>query len=169
MSKYWCKPCKTFVLDTKLGKSQHEASVRHKSSMDRTLRDLHRQKTQAERDERDAKRILEGIERSVGGGSSAKTTANKSGIGAGPARPQPAAPTVMRTVSVAKSSSVSVAPTTTYKSSVSKPAESSLSSRPLGARPDMMNPNRITKPGSRGNGYSSGQLFSNGSKSAIKR
>ncbi|KAK9370165.1 hypothetical protein V1509DRAFT_616886 [Lipomyces kononenkoae] len=158
MSKYWCKPCKTFVLDTKLGQSQHEASVRHKSSMNRTLRDLHRQKTQAERDERDAKRILEGIERSISGlSSNVKTpTATKS---------HRAEPTVARTVSVAKSSNVSVpAPTTIHKTNVStsKSAGSSMS-RPLGGQ---INPNRITKPGPMG---SSGQLFSNGSKNAIKR
>ncbi|KAK7208580.1 hypothetical protein BZA70DRAFT_274113 [Myxozyma melibiosi] len=77
MSKYWCKPCKTFVLDTKLGKSQHEASVRHKSSMDRMIRDLNRTKVQAQRSDRDAKRILEQIEKAVGGeiGTSAPSSA----------------------------------------------------------------------------------------------
>ncbi|KAK9478135.1 hypothetical protein V1514DRAFT_331712 [Lipomyces japonicus] len=66
MSKYWCKPCKTFVLDTKLGKSQHEASSRHKASLTRNLRDLHRQKSQAQRDDASAKRMLENIEKMVG-------------------------------------------------------------------------------------------------------
>ncbi|KAK9485966.1 hypothetical protein V1527DRAFT_465420 [Lipomyces starkeyi] len=167
MSKYWCKPCKTFVLDTKLGRSQHEASVRHKSSMDRTLRDLHRQKVQAERNERDAKRILEGIERSVSGSyskTSAPAPATKPGIG--PARST--APTV-NSVSVAKSGSVS-APQI-YKSSLStSKSASSYGSRILGGREEktMMNSNRISKPGSGGSG-SSGQLFSNGSKNVIKR
>ncbi|KAK9492741.1 hypothetical protein V1508DRAFT_386719 [Lipomyces doorenjongii] len=167
MSKYWCKPCKTFVLDTKLGRSQHEASVRHKSSMDRTLRDLHRQKVQAERSERDAKRILESIERSVSGASSKTSTpavATKPGIG--PARQT--VPTV-NSVSVAKSSSVSGPPI--YKSSLStSKSAGSYGSRILGGSHEKskVNTNRITKPGSGGSG-SSGQLFSNGSKNAIKR
>ncbi|KAK9333188.1 hypothetical protein V1520DRAFT_182692 [Lipomyces starkeyi] len=165
MSKYWCKPCKTFVLDTKLGRSQHEASVRHKSSLDRALRDLHRQKVQAERNERDAKRILEGIERSVSGSYSKTATpalATKSGIGPG----RPTAPTV-NSVSVAKSGSVSAPPI--YKSSLSTSRSAgSYGSSILGVRQEKTNSNRITKPGS-GGSSSSGQLFSNGSKNAIKR
>ncbi|KAK9376904.1 uncharacterized protein V1513DRAFT_438506 [Lipomyces chichibuensis] len=168
MSKYWCKPCKTFVLDTKLGRSQHEASVRHKSSMDRTLRDLHRQKVQAERSERDAKRILQGIERSVSGSSSkaSSTPAVATKPGIGPARPT--APTV-DSVSVAKSSAVSAPPI--YRSSLSTSKFSGSYGSRISGRPKektVMNTNRITKPGSSGSG-SSGQLFSNGSKNAIKR
>ncbi|KAK9382043.1 uncharacterized protein V2V93DRAFT_366267 [Kockiozyma suomiensis] len=78
MSKYWCKPCKTFVLDTKLGKSQHESSVRHKSSMDRTLRELNRSKIQVQRNEREAKRILNQIDKAVSGESGSPTSTNSS-------------------------------------------------------------------------------------------
>ncbi|KAK9326407.1 hypothetical protein V1517DRAFT_311698 [Lipomyces orientalis] len=167
MSKYWCKPCKTFVLDTKLGRSQHEASVRHKSSMDRTLRDLHRQKAQSERNERDAKRILAGIERSVGASSSKQvsTTASKPGIGTS----RPTAPTV-GSVSLSKSSPVSAPATYNPGPSTSKHAGPT-GSRPLGGSQAKTTSslNKITKPGSRGSGYSSGQLFSNGSKNAIRR
>ncbi|KAK9460084.1 uncharacterized protein V1516DRAFT_484629 [Lipomyces oligophaga] len=76
MSKYWCKPCKSFVLDTKLGKSQHEISSKHKSSIDRTLKDLHRQKVQQERNDRDAKRILNQIEKTIGSSSSLNANNN---------------------------------------------------------------------------------------------
>ncbi|KAJ8102124.1 hypothetical protein POJ06DRAFT_300022 [Lipomyces tetrasporus] len=166
MSKYWCKPCKTFVLDTKLGRSQHEASVRHKSSMDRTLRDLHRQKAQSERNERDAKRILAGIERSVSGSSSkhGSTTASKPGIG----HARQTAPTV-GSVSVSRSSPVSAPSTYKPGPSTSRHAGSA-GSQPLGGSQatTTSNTNRITKPRS-GSGYSSGQLFSNGSNNAIRR
>ncbi|KAK9456097.1 hypothetical protein V1511DRAFT_487007 [Dipodascopsis uninucleata] len=99
MSKYWCKPCKTFVLDTKLGKSQHEASGRHKYSMERTLRDMHRQKMQSKRDDREAKRVLEEIERAVSGTTS---TASKK--------------------SAAPSSSSFVSPNTDYRPQVQRPS-----------------------------------------------
>ncbi|KAK9451815.1 uncharacterized protein V1518DRAFT_409614 [Limtongia smithiae] len=83
MSKYWCKPCKTFVLDSKLGRSQHEVSSRHKSSMDRTLRDLHRQKSQAEHNDRNAQRILQQIERAVSGSGASNGASKPSTSAAG--------------------------------------------------------------------------------------
>ncbi|KAK9475142.1 uncharacterized protein V1510DRAFT_410140 [Dipodascopsis tothii] len=76
MGKYWCKPCKTFVIDSKLGRTQHETSGRHKASMNRTLRDLHRNQQASERSERDAKAMLASIERMVGP-SVAKTNVSR--------------------------------------------------------------------------------------------
>ncbi|KAI9650060.1 hypothetical protein NHQ30_000073 [Ciborinia camelliae] len=49
---YWCKHCKQYVKDTKLEKSNHEASPRHQGNLKRFLRDLHRghEKDQREKD-----------------------------------------------------------------------------------------------------------------------
>ncbi|KAF8423353.1 hypothetical protein EV426DRAFT_603171 [Tirmania nivea] len=40
--KYWCKHCKTFVVDTKLSRTQHDATAKHQGALNRFLRDLHR-------------------------------------------------------------------------------------------------------------------------------
>ncbi|KAF2667490.1 hypothetical protein BT63DRAFT_456786 [Microthyrium microscopicum] len=61
--KYWCKFCKVFVKDTKLEKSQHEATGRHQGAIQKSLRDLHRGK---ERDERDAQRAKDEVARLTG-------------------------------------------------------------------------------------------------------
>lgn len=45
MGKYWCKPCKTYVDDTKLQRAQHEKSLRHKNNLANYIKDL---KTQAQ-------------------------------------------------------------------------------------------------------------------------
>ncbi|KAI4201986.1 MAG: hypothetical protein LQ350_002891 [Teloschistes chrysophthalmus] len=58
--KYWCKHCKTFVRDTKLEKTNHEASPKHQGNIKRFLRDLHRGH---EREERDMDRAKSEVER----------------------------------------------------------------------------------------------------------
>ncbi|KAI0428451.1 hypothetical protein F5Y09DRAFT_287384 [Xylaria sp. FL1042] len=40
--KYWCKHCSTYVRDTKLERTNHEATAKHQSALKRFLRDLHR-------------------------------------------------------------------------------------------------------------------------------
>lgn len=40
--KYWCKHCKTFVVDTKFARSQHESTGKHQGALGRFLRTLHR-------------------------------------------------------------------------------------------------------------------------------
>jgi len=40
--KYWCKHCKAFVVDTKLARTQHEATGKHQGALNRFIRDLHR-------------------------------------------------------------------------------------------------------------------------------
>ncbi|KAF8455150.1 hypothetical protein BGX38DRAFT_1088859 [Terfezia claveryi] len=40
--KYWCKHCKTFVVDTKFSRTQHDATGKHQGALNRFLRDLHR-------------------------------------------------------------------------------------------------------------------------------
>ncbi|KAI9814367.1 MAG: hypothetical protein M1827_003222 [Pycnora praestabilis] len=58
--KYWCKHCRTYVRDTKLEKTNHEATPKHQGNLKRFLRDLHRGH---ERDERDKQRAKSEVER----------------------------------------------------------------------------------------------------------
>ncbi|KAL8742951.1 MAG: hypothetical protein Q9190_004642 [Brigantiaea leucoxantha] len=53
--KYWCKHCKTFVRDTKLERTNHEATAKHQGNIKRFLRDLHRGHEREERDKERAK------------------------------------------------------------------------------------------------------------------
>ena len=53
--KYWCKHCKTHVRDTKLERSQHEATPKHQGNLKRFLRDLHRDHEREEREKQRAK------------------------------------------------------------------------------------------------------------------
>ena len=71
--KYWCKHCKTFVKDTKLEKTNHEASPKHQGNLKRFLRDLHKGH---EREERDKQRAKDEVDRLNGvvSGSGYKTT-----------------------------------------------------------------------------------------------
>lgn len=58
--KYWCKHCKTFVRDTKLEKTNHEATPKHQGNLKRFLRDLHKGH---EREERDKQRAKDEVDR----------------------------------------------------------------------------------------------------------
>ncbi|KAA8576849.1 hypothetical protein EYC84_006895 [Monilinia fructicola] len=54
---YWCKHCKQYVKDTKLEKSNHEASPRrHQGNLKRFLRDLHRGQEKGAKRERQSER-----------------------------------------------------------------------------------------------------------------
>ena len=57
--KYWCKHCKTYVRDTKLEKTSHEATPKHQGNLKRFLRDLHRGHEREERDKQRAKSEVE--------------------------------------------------------------------------------------------------------------
>lgn len=57
--KYWCKHCQTFVKDTKLEKSNHEATGRHQGNLQRFLRGLHKDNEKAEREKQRAKDELD--------------------------------------------------------------------------------------------------------------
>ena len=48
--KYWCKHCSVYVRDTKLERTNHEATGRHQGAIKRSLRDLHRNAEQQERE-----------------------------------------------------------------------------------------------------------------------
>ncbi|KAA6406924.1 MAG: hypothetical protein FRX48_09222 [Lasallia pustulata] len=58
--KYWCKHCKTYVRDTKLERTSHDATPKHQGNLKRFLRDLHRGH---DRDERDRQRAKDEVER----------------------------------------------------------------------------------------------------------
>lgn len=68
--KYWCKFCQVFVRDTKFEKQQHDATGKHQSAIQRSLRDLHRTR---EREDRDKQRAKDEVARlnglTAGGGS----------------------------------------------------------------------------------------------------
>ncbi|RYP55102.1 hypothetical protein DL768_000221 [Monosporascus sp. mg162] len=68
--KYWCKHCGTYVRDTKLERTNHEATAKHQSALKRFLRDLHRGHEQEEREKERARREIERLNGVVGGGSS---------------------------------------------------------------------------------------------------
>lgn len=48
--KYWCKYCSTYVKDTKFERAQHEATGRHQSGIQRSLKGLHREQENAKRE-----------------------------------------------------------------------------------------------------------------------
>ncbi|KAH8665991.1 hypothetical protein BGZ60DRAFT_378457 [Tricladium varicosporioides] len=95
--KYWCKHCKTFVRDTKLEKSNHEATPKHQGNLKRFLRDLHRGH---EKDEKDKERAKSEVARLNGlvSGAGASGNSSSSGFGRGPtpSAPKPQATAAQR-------------------------------------------------------------------------
>jgi hypothetical protein len=79
-NRYWCKHCSTFVRDTKLERANHEATGKHQGAVKRSLRDLHRNADQKEREQDRAKREVERLNGVVSG------TATRT---AGPSKPAP--------------------------------------------------------------------------------
>lgn len=73
-NRYWCKFCAVFVRDTKLERTNHEATARHQGNIKRSLRDLHRNHEQAERDKERAKREVERLNGVVPGSSTSTST-----------------------------------------------------------------------------------------------
>lgn len=65
--KYWCKHCSVYVRDTKLERTNHEATGKHQGAIRRSLRDLHRNHEQAEREKERAKREVERLNGVVSG------------------------------------------------------------------------------------------------------
>ncbi|KAI0168912.1 hypothetical protein GGR52DRAFT_496708 [Hypoxylon sp. FL1284] len=57
--KYWCKHCSTYVRDTKLERTNHEATAKHQGNLKRFLRDLHRNHEQEQREKDRAKREID--------------------------------------------------------------------------------------------------------------
>ncbi|KAK4034184.1 hypothetical protein C8A01DRAFT_49381 [Parachaetomium inaequale] len=84
--KYWCKHCSVFVRDTGLERANHEATAKHQGAIKRSLRDLHRNADQKEREKERAKREVDRlngvVSGSSGGASSASRPATKPSSGA---------------------------------------------------------------------------------------
>jgi len=77
--KYWCKHCSTYVRDTKLERTNHEATGKHQGAVKRSLRDLHRNAEQKERDKERARREVERLNGVVSGSfSSSGPSSSKS-------------------------------------------------------------------------------------------
>lgn len=53
--KYWCKFCKTFIRDTALEKKNHDSTPKHQSSIQRSLRELHKGTEREAREKQRAK------------------------------------------------------------------------------------------------------------------
>lgn len=65
---YWCKFCTQYVKDTPLEKKNHEASAKHQNSIQRSLRELHKQNDREEREKLRARSEVERLNVLVGGG-----------------------------------------------------------------------------------------------------
>ncbi|CAJ2505857.1 Uu.00g132510.m01.CDS01 [Anthostomella pinea] len=72
--KYWCKHCTTYVRDTKLERTNHEATAKHQSGLKRFLRDLHRGHDQEQREKDRAKREIERLNGVVAGTSTSASS-----------------------------------------------------------------------------------------------
>ncbi|KAI0535461.1 hypothetical protein GGR58DRAFT_442630 [Xylaria digitata] len=57
--KYWCKYCSLYVRDTKLERTNHEATAKHQSGLKRFLRDIHRGHENEQREKERAKREID--------------------------------------------------------------------------------------------------------------
>ncbi|KAK3349792.1 hypothetical protein B0T25DRAFT_249408 [Lasiosphaeria hispida] len=73
--KYWCKHCSIFVRDTKLERTNHESTGKHQGAIKRSLRDLHRNAEQKERDKDRAKREVDRLNGVVSGNASSSSSA----------------------------------------------------------------------------------------------
>ncbi|VVT50077.1 uncharacterized protein SAPINGB_P002589 [Magnusiomyces paraingens] len=63
--KYWCKTCKIFIADTKIDRTRHELSARHKDQTRRNLSSLHHTNKEEKRQSDSSKRVLEQIEKEI--------------------------------------------------------------------------------------------------------
>ena len=90
--KYWCKHCSMYVVDTKVSRTNHDATGKHQSAVKRALRDLHRDHERQEREKERAKREVERLNGLVGESSGQPpSTASKPGFKKAPP-PQSQAP-----------------------------------------------------------------------------
>lgn len=81
--KYWCKHCSVYVRDTKLERTNHEATAKHQAAIKRSLRELHRSAEQKEREKERAKREVERLNGVVSGTGSSSSSARSGTKAAG--------------------------------------------------------------------------------------
>lgn len=74
--KYWCKFCKDYVKDTKFERQQHEATGRHQSNIQRSLKGLHRDQQNQERQKQRARDEVARLNGLVPSSSSAAVNVN---------------------------------------------------------------------------------------------
>jgi hypothetical protein len=74
--KYYCKHCATFVVDTKIGRTSHEATAKHQVALKRFLRELHRNSERSEREAERAKREVARLNALTGSGSANPSGSN---------------------------------------------------------------------------------------------
>ena len=76
---YWCKFCETYVRDTAGERKNHESTGKHQNNIQRSLRNLHKNK---EREEREQQRAKDEVARLNGlvGGKDASAAGSKPGI-----------------------------------------------------------------------------------------
>jgi hypothetical protein len=94
--KFWCKHCKVFVRDTKLEKTNHEATPRHQGNLKRFLRDLHRGHEKDEKDKERAKSEVARLNGLVTGGGAASSSSSRFRRGPTPSAPKPQASAAQR-------------------------------------------------------------------------
>lgn len=95
--KYWCKHCSVFVRDTKLERSNHDATAKHQSALKRFLRDLHRGHDKEEKEKDRAKREIERLNGVVGSSSSSNAAGPGSSSGTVPGAARQSSQTTART------------------------------------------------------------------------
>ncbi|KAH6647899.1 hypothetical protein BKA67DRAFT_400473 [Truncatella angustata] len=85
--KYWCKHCQVYVRDTKLERSNHEATGKHQGALKRFLRDLHRGHDKDEKEKERAKREIERLNGVVGSSSNSGSAGPSSSTPPGAPKP----------------------------------------------------------------------------------
>ncbi|KAH9208433.1 hypothetical protein DL95DRAFT_414804 [Leptodontidium sp. 2 PMI_412] len=124
--KYWCKHCKTYVRDTKLEKTNHEATPKHQGNLKRFLRDLHRGHEKDEKDKERSKLEVERLKGLVsGGGSSPAASSSSSSFGRGPTPsvPKQQATEAQRKKQLAQLAEMGVTIPSEFRSDMAMPGE----------------------------------------------
>lgn len=76
---YWCKFCSQYVRDTGIERKNHEASARHQNNIQRSLRNLHKDKQIEEREKQRAKDEVARLNGMFGDGSKSSSEKKQSG------------------------------------------------------------------------------------------
>ncbi|KAK0117646.1 hypothetical protein ONS95_011978 [Cadophora gregata] len=124
--KYWCKHCKTYIRDTKLEKTNHEATPKHQGNLKRFLRDLHRGHEKDEKDKERSKLEVERLKGLVsGGGSSSAASSSSSAFGRGPtpSAPKPQATEASRKKQLAQLAEMGISIPGELRSGMAMPGE----------------------------------------------
>ena len=75
---YWCKFCSQYVRDTPLERKNHESSGKHQNSIQRSLRELHKNRAREDRDKQRAKDEVARLNGLVGGGKGSASGGGRS-------------------------------------------------------------------------------------------